>query len=783
MRSLLGAFACLIVSASFGAPLSAAELPESVAAFLDRHCYECHDADVAKGKLNLADFAFDPANGDNLAKWERVFDRVRAGEMPPEKKPRPEAPELDRFLADLKAPLVAADRAEATENGRVRSRRLTRVEYEYTVHDLLGIDIPLKDLLPEDPGAHGFETVADAQQLSHHQLARYLDVADLALDEAFHRALQGDAIFAKSFTPEQLTQNRGGNYRGPDLRDGKSVTWPIGLQFFGRVPTYAPEDGWYRITLKQVEAVNPGSDGAVWGTLRSGECESNAPLLSMIGLVEATGQPRDLVYEAWIPKGHRLELKPNDGELKKAPTGAKGGNVSFKGRDLAKQGFAGIAHRGIEMERIYPVADRGTVKRYLFGEDGLKKWEADPAAGLDQLVSRFARRAFRRPVTSEQLAPYLGIGRQALENGESLPEALRASYRAILCSPRFLTFLETPGRLDDHALAARLSYALWVSMPDWPLMKLAAEGRLHEPKVLAAQVERLLDDPKAERFVRSFTDQWLKLKQIDFTSPDPRQFPKFDSVLQESFVQETRAFVAELIRQDLDITQLVDSDFAFLNGRLARHYRLEVPLAPGEGLQKVALPGGDQKYRGGLITQGSILKVTADGTSTSPVVRGVFVNERLLGQRIPPPPPGVPAIEPDIRGTTTIRDQLAKHRSSETCFSCHITIDPPGFALENFDPTGGWRIKYGIGGKGAPVDPSGVTPEGDQFAGLRNWKRIYIQRPDQLARGFAGEFLTYATGAAPRFSDRDPIEAIAASGRGIRSLIRASLASPVFQQK
>ncbi|MCB1233263.1 MAG: DUF1587 domain-containing protein, partial [Verrucomicrobiae bacterium] len=445
---MIARFSCIWTSALtvwlvglFGCSVRAAELPESVAAFLDRHCYECHDADVAKGKLNLADFAFDPANGDNLAKWERVFDRVRAGEMPPEKKPRPEAPELDRFLADLKAPLVAADRAEATENGRVRSRRLTRVEYEYTVHDLLGIDIPLKDLLPEDPGAHGFETVADAQQLSHHQLARYLDVADLALDDAFHRALQGDATFAKSFTPEQLTQNRGGNYRGPDLRDGKSVTWPIGLQFFGRVPTYAPEDGWYRITLKQVEAVNPGSDGAVWGTLRSGECESNAPLLSMIGLVEATGQPRDLVFEAWIPKGHRLELKPNDGELKKAPTGAKGGNVSFKGRDLAKQGFAGIAHSGIEMERIYPVADRGTVKRYLFGEDGLKKWEADPAAGLDQLVGRFARRAFRRPVTAEQLAPYLGIGRQALENGESLPEALRASYRAILCSPRFLTFL------------------------------------------------------------------------------------------------------------------------------------------------------------------------------------------------------------------------------------------------------------------------------------------------------------------------------------------------------
>lgn len=778
----------LAFGVAFPLTAHAGDLPGSLMSFADRHCLECHDDTTTKGGLNLLDLDFDPGNPTNFKTWQRVFERVRDGEMPPEKKPRPETKERETFLTDLGNPLLKTDRADIAEKGRVRSRRLTRVEYEHTIHELLGIDLPLVDLLPEDPETHGFETVAEGQQLSHHQLASYLDVADLALADAFERAREGDVRYRKFFTPEDLLKNRGGNYRGPDLRDGKSVSWPITLQFFGRMrATAVPSDGWYRVTLRDVEAINPGKDGAVWGTLRSGTCDSNAPMLYMVGLVEATPKPRDLVFEAWIRKGHQLELKPNDAELKRAPTGARGGNVSFKGRDLRKEGFAGIAHAGIEMERIYPVADQATVRKRLFGEGDFSKWEADPENGLNRLVARFAERAFRRPVARERLAPYLKIGRQALVEGESLPETLRASYRAILCSPRFLSFVEAPGELDDFAVASRLSYALWVGPPDDRLLKLAAEGKLREPGIVADQVDRMLSDAKAERFIESFTDQWLKLKQIDFTAPDPRQFRTFDPVLQESFLAETRAYVAELVRNDLDVTHLVDSDFAFLNGRLARHYQLDLPLKAGAGLQKVAFPAESDTVRGGLVTQGAILKVTADGTHTSPVVRGVFINERILGAHIPPPPPGVPAIEPDIRGATSIRDQLEKHRDSESCASCHQTIDPPGFALENFDPIGGWRVKYGIGGKGAPVNPTGVTPEGDAFADVKAWKLLYQKRADQLAAGFATQFLTYATGAAPRFSDSELMDAIVAesgeSGHGIRSLIRAAFVSPIFLSK
>lgn len=801
---------CLVLFTS-ALPAAGAAVPKPLAAFLDRHCVECHDADVKKGGLDLLALPFDLADAGAFQKWRRVFERVHSGEMPPKKRERPPQAELETFLTALKQPMVKTDADDIAALGRVRGRRLTRVEYEHTLHDLLGIDIPLKQMLPEDGSAHGFETVAEAQQLSHHQLARYLDVADLALHDAFQRAIEGDKPYQKHHTPKEMGVHRGGNNRMPEYRKDRTISWPITLQFFGRLPaTSVPADGWYRVTLRDAQAINPGPDGAVWGTLRSGACSSSAPMLYMVGLVEATAQPRDMTYEAWIQRGHMLEIRPNDGTQKKAPTGAKGGNVSFVGRDLEKEGYQGIAFTGIDVERIHPNAGRFGVKKRLFGEEGL---DALKEGRLDDLVSRFATAAFRRPLDEADVAPYQEIARKALAEGQKPADALRTACRAILCSPRFLTFIEPPGELDDHALASRLSYALWCSMPDAALLKDAGQGRLRDPKILAAQVERMLDDPKAGRFVSSFTDQWLKLNQIDFTTPDTRQFRDFDQVLQESMLQETRAYFTELLRSDLGATHLVDSDFAFLNGRLARHYAGGIPAtgitgkekaqkggaapaswseslaasapAPGAGLQKTTLKPGAK--RGGLVTQGAILKVTADGTHTSPVVRGVFINERILGNHIPAPPPGVPAIEPDIRGAISIRDQLEKHRNSENCASCHLTIDPPGFALENYDPVGVWRAKYGAGGKGVNVDPSGVTPEGGEFSDIQAWKQFYTARAAQLARGFASHFLTYATGAAPRFSEEPALDDIvtktASRGHGIRALIRESVLSPLFGMK
>ncbi|MFT5857913.1 MAG: hypothetical protein ACI8XO_005175, partial [Verrucomicrobiales bacterium] len=753
--------------------------------FLEANCFDCHDDETSKGDLNLYDLEFEPDNPGNFRLWERVFDRVESGEMPPKKKARPDAKQQAAFLKNLGAPLLAADRKDRAERGRVNVRRLTRREYEHTVQDLLGIDIPLQELLPEDPATEGFETVAEGQQLSHFNLARYLESADLALAEAFKRSVEGEEKFSRKIPALKIGKagSGRGNFRGLETpSENLAIAWPIRQQFYGRIPaSRVPESGWYQVTLKNVHAINP-KQGAIWGTLRSGACFSNEPMLYPVGIVEAIKGRRDMVFEAWIREGHMLELKPNEATLKRAPSGATGGQVSYKGRNVRKEGYQGIGLTGIEIERVYPNAARWELRNRLLGKlpkaDALKLLKSDtrPEHLLRKTIQQFAERAFRRPVTNEQISPYVKLALAEIDRlGEKPADGLKAAYRAILCSPRFLTFVEEPGGLDDHALASRMSYMFWNSMPDAQLRALADAGKLMDYKVRHQQVERLLADPKADRFITSFTDQWLDLKDINFTSPDLRLYRTFDSVVQQSMLDETRAFFKEIIRTDASITNVIQSDFTMLNERLARFYGFEnLAIKPGAGLQRVDLGNSP---RGGLVTHGSVLKVTANGTTTSPVVRGIWVAERLLGLHIPPPPPGIPAVEPDVRGAVSIRDQLAKHSNNASCAACHDKIDPAGFVLETFSPVGLWRKKYGDRKNSAKVDPSGTTPDGVAFANIEQWKAIYVKRPDTLTESFAEHLITYATGAAPRFSDRHDIEKIVelarAKGYGMKRIIHA----------
>jgi hypothetical protein len=760
--------------------------------FFVQHCYDCHDDDVQKGDLDLVNLSFEPNKTENLAAWERVFDRVKSGEMPPEKKPQPSLDHRKKFLVLLGGPLMDADRSAKIADGRVNVRRLTRREYVFTMYDLLGIDLPLQETLPEDRATHGFETVAEGQQLSHFLLNDYLDTADAALEHAFTRASRGDVDWQKTFTAKDATAHKGGgNFRGPEYRDGRAIAYRHNLQFYGRMMQIrAPEDGWYRVTVQNVQAVNP-QKGVVWGTLKSGALSSNEPMMFPIGLIEATPQKKSLTYEAWIRSGHRLELKANDATLKSfKSTSKKGGWVSYEGVDNVKLGSPGIAFTGLSMKRIYPNGDADAVRKNLFGTakmSDLKKSRGDASRTLvTDLTRRFAERAFRRPLTSDQTQPYVDLALEAMDDSAATPlDALRVGYRAILCSPRFLTFIEKPGKLDDYAVASRLSYAFWNSLPDQRLLDLARQGKLQDRKTVAAETMRLLQDKRSERFITSLTDQWLTLSEIEATSPDRRMFRAWDGIVQESMLQETRAFVKALLLKDLHVRNLVQSDFGMMNERLARHYGLSNAGAkPGKGLQKVNLKGTE---RGGLVTQGAILKVTANGTTTSPVIRGVWMAERVLGIHIPPPPANVPAVEPDIRGAVSIRDQLKKHNANESCASCHKKIDPSGYALENFDPVGLWRTKYGRHKKAAKIDPSGVTPHGEAFNGLGEWKAIYAKRPDQLTMAFAENLVTYMTGASPRFSDRGELQRIVKQAKenkyGMRSTLLAVVTSDLFLKK
>ncbi|MEJ6642746.1 MAG: DUF1592 domain-containing protein [Akkermansiaceae bacterium] len=766
--------------------LANADLRSDLEPLLEQHCYDCHDDFDPEAGLNLLDLKFDPSDKANREAWEKVFHRIETGEMPPKKKKRPDAGMQTEFLKTLNPPLRAADLKDLATNGRVHSRRLTAEEYEYSLHDLLGIDIPLAQYLTAET-SDGFESTAAHQQISHFHLDNYLRTADKALEEAFDRVLTYEKAFIKDLSAKQLLPKGRGNYRGPEYRNGKAITWSLGLQFTGRItPTNVPENGWYRITIKNAAAINPGPDQVVWGTLQTGSGFASEPLLFPAGIVEATPKPRDFTFDTWILKDHILIFTPDEPKKHRGP--AEGGNLVFGKMDLEKQGAAGISFDGVKIERLYPNATRWEVRQSLFpGLDPKLTTTGgpDPKATLTGLIKNFASRAFRRPVTDAEVIPYQQRAFTALDRGKTFPASLRDAYHALLCSPKFLTFVEKPGALDDHAIASRLSYLLWKSLPDLQLRKLANQGSLRDPKIFHNQIDRLLADPKSKRFLTSFTNQWLDLRNINFTQPDPKRFSAYDLTLEQSLLAETRAFINELITQDLPISNLIKSDFTFLNTRLQRHYGLDdLPVKPGQGLQKIPI---ESFRRSGLLMQGAILKVTADGSVTSPVIRGIWINEHILGVEIPPPPPGIPAIEPDIRGAISIRDQLAKHSKSVTCARCHDKIDPSGFALESFDPIGQFRLAYGRQKNAAKVDPSGITPDGVPFKAFNGWREIYFNRPKVLAEAFANQILKYGTGGEIRFSDTPQLEKILAQSSqqkfGVKSILHAALASDIFLTK
>ena len=414
----------------------------------------------------------------------------------------------------------------------------------------------------------------------------------------------------------------------------------------------------------------------------------------------------------------------------------------------------------------------------------------------------FVTAAFRRPVAAEEVKTFIDLAKDELASGAPFEQAMRTAHTAVLCAPEFLFLREPRGKLDDYAVAARLSLMLWNTGPDEQLLKSAADGTLSQPEVLRAQTERLLSDPRSERFTKNFVGQWLSLREIDSTSPDKQLYPEFDDQLKYSMIEETEGFFDEVLRKNLSLLNFIDSDWTILNERLAQHYG--IAEVTGVAMRRVALKPEDR--RGGVLAHGSVLKVSANGTTTSPVVRGAWVLRQILGFDPPPPPPGVPGIEPDIRGATTLREMLDKHRSSATCNQCHKIIDPPGFALESYDVTGGYRDHYRVlgekssapprkksGGRavrwhvGPIVNATGETADGRTFADLAGYKKILLADPNRIARAMTMKLAVYGSGRAMEFSDREEIEKIvqaaAAQGYGFRDLLHLVIQSKVFRNK
>lgn len=846
-------------------------------AFFKSHCVECHDATTKEGGLDLTTFNFDLANAENFSRWVKIHDRIQSGEMPPKEKKRPPADESKAAVAELRGALLTAEKARFEKAGvRTLSRRLTRVEYENTIRDLFDMPgIALQNNLPTDGNAFGFDKNAEALDISHVNMLKYLEAADHILDIAIaiqpkapevktqrislanpagfvaHVLLNGDGVLLKNKQPdpdfppagEQNHLDQGAHERMRSFHNGASV----GLfrhedesfhPYFNEFVTIYPARYRLKTSLWSFQwdkgKVLParGTEAARLSIVQlTGDGRGGGHPSSMLAYFDApsmTEQQHEIV--TWLNTKETIGF--NTGSL------APAANYSRKGRALAFTG-PGIVCDYLDVEGPLYDSWPPTSHKMLFGDLPLReikpaehpnvrppkrqpfrqqmfmgKNTADPVQGTwtvhseqptadaDKLLAAFLPKAFRRPVSAEVRQQYVAKFEERITAGDCFETALRWVYRAALCSPDFLYHVEPAGKLDDHALACRLSYFLWNSLPDDRLTQLAAEGKLREPNVLREEIERLLKDAKSQRFVEDFLGQWLKLRQIAATDPDRKLYPEFNVYLQDSMVAETRAYFRELLDKNLNASYLVRSDFAMLNEKLAVHYG--IPGVTGSQIRRVALPADSP--RGSFITQASILKITANGTTTSPVPRGAFVMARILGVPPEPPPPNVPAIEPDVRGAKTIREQLDKHRSDMICASCHAKMDPPGFALEAFDVIGGLRGRYrsigegdpaprgsidpfiGIGFKlGPQVDASGVLPDGREFKGINDYQTLLAAESRLLLTNMANQFAIYSTGRDIAFSDREQIAAIVTktekAGGGLRSLLHELVQSSLFQTK
>ncbi|MGN6135965.1 MAG: DUF1592 domain-containing protein, partial [Aureliella sp.] len=793
-------------------------------------------------------------------------------EMPPLDSPQPQAKAKQAMLADLFQTLVAADAARTAGEGRATRRRMNRYEYENTLRDLFDAPwLQIKTMLPEDGEAYRFNKVGDALDVSHVQIARYLAAAEAAARQAMADSLDRpetriERIYARDCrafnrkvqysvfnrSPERSTFPIIGFEADIDVLEQKAPM-SVGasdperreLEAMGVVAsTYepleirfdafkAPRSGRYKLRFNALSFwAGPESKEKWWRPSRtdiskgrtrepvSVYSETPPRLLRKLGTFEVSPEPSVQELDVYLLAGETI--RPDAVRLfRSRPPGP------WRNPLAVKDGQPGVAFRWLEVEG--PIIERwpGAGHELLFDDLPLKTVAGrvtvdsnDPQADAERLLRRFMQRAYRQPVEDEDVAGFLKVVTAALQSGSSFEEAMLAGVSAVLCSPALVTFIEQPGPLDDFALASRLSYFLWNSEPDQALRAVARQGRLRDSATLRAQTERLLDDPKSQRFVDAFLDYWLDLRKADATSPDAELYPDYylDDYLVESSVEETRAFFGELLSSNAPARSLIDSDFVMVNQRLAEHYGLEG--VEGIAFRKVQLP--EDSVRGGLLTQASVLKITANGTTTSPVLRGVWINERLLGKPVPPPPASVPAVEPDIRGATTIRQQLEKHRNVESCNTCHRQIDPPGFALEAFDVLGGWRTAYRVLGEaseavpvtgakkngpskkaepagwgkngqpfafhaGPPVDATGQLIDGRDFDDIRQLRKLILKDERQIARNLLSQLVVYATGAPVRFADRPDVEAIldraSASDYGVRDLIVELVQSPIFQKK
>ena len=723
---------------------------EKLKPFVTQYCADCHNADDPEAGIDFAAFPTEASmlTGHGRKTWEKILGMLEIGAMPPADMEQPPAELRNELTVWLEDRLFNLDCEIINDPGRVTVRRLNRVEYRNTIRDLLAVDFDPRNDFPSDDVGYGFDNIGDVLSLSPLLMEKYLDAAETITAEAIPVVTARD--LRTTLETRQLKSKPQLDSRGGFL--GLSSRADVWTDY------RAPLDGEYEINVR-AKAQQFGSEPAKMELRIDGE---------VVRTFDVTGEMRQDDYV------HKMKLE----------TGQRRIQVSFINDEyVAKKGDRNLYVGRFEITRP---ANRSKLDQFI------RNWP-EQGSGVREsatvVLAPFIKRAFRGPVSDADVSRFVDIVEMATDDGELFEQGIQYAVQAVLVSPGFLFRVETDARPDDpmverpvtdYELASRLSYFLWSSMPDDELFQLAERGELRKPDILKQQVTRLLGDPKSKALVDNFAGQWLNLAMLDELTPDPNVFPDFDVALRNDMKQESLLLFETIMREDRSLLEFLDADFTFMNNRLAKHYGQEG--VKGDQFQKVSLDAG---RRAGILTHASILTLTSNPERTSPVKRGKWIMENILGESPPPPPPGVPELEETTKNNpdATLREQLKLHRADPGCASCHRTMDVLGFGFENFDATGRWRDRDG----NHAIDPSGELPSGDSFAGPTELVQLLKNRRADFARCLSEKMLTYALGRGLEYYDRCATDAILnqldANNYRFSELVFGIVASKPFQKR
>jgi hypothetical protein len=736
---------------------AAVSFAKDVVPFLSKHCYTCHGNGKKRAGLALDKYQNDEAVLKDRNVWDNVLNMLRSGEMPPKEQPRPAAAEVEAALKAIDS-VLTFDCTGSSNAGRVTLHRLNKVEYNNSIRDLIGIDFKPAADFPNDDVGYGFDNIGDVLSLSPLLLEKYLAAAETILDQAIVIA-----------DPPKPTKNRLSGLRvsfgagevlprgGPAILRARGEVsnesycdegeYIIRAEVYGQQVGDEPVRAALRLNRADVQEFEIKAEQSAPATieakvrLKAGSARIGVAFLNPFSdpkIEDEKKQQRQLFVRSILVDG---PYNPPPPTLPESHRRIMAGNPQ-----LAIQYAANLMGSGFAPFGWGPAVELGS------------PFSARESAR--SIITRFATRAFRRPVKPEEVTRFLKLYDQAEREGDRFEQRIRLALAGVLVSPHFLFRVELdpsdakPGTaypIGEYELASRLSYFLWSSMPDDELFALAARGELR--KNLEAQVRRMLDDPKSTAFIQNFAGQWLTLRKLASVNPDTKTFPNFDEELRAAMVRETELFFEAIVREDRSVFDLIDGDFTFVNERLAKHYGIED--IKGKEFRRVPAPAN----RGGILTQASILTLTSNPTRTAPVKRGKWVLDQLLNTPPPPPPPDVPELPSDKELKGSLRQVMEQHRASPVCASCHQRMDPIGFAFENFDAVGAWRDKDGD----ADIDPSGVLPDGKTFKGPAELKTILKSKKELFNRCLTEKMLTYALGRGLEAYDRCAVDKVLAA--------------------